>query len=665
MAKALKYFIAALVLLVVLALALPLFIPADAYKDQIVAAVERSTGRTLTINGDLDLQFRPGLEFSIQDATLSNAPGATDPLMAQMDSMTIGVDWRALFSRKITITKFILEDPVISLEVMKNGKANWEFSPDDQPAAQADGEADDTGSDTAAQSVGAISFGDLRIVNGHLTWRNHVAGQTYEISSVNLKLVLPDLKGPVKIDGDLIYNDEKFDLDLALGSLEAITSGAETTFGLDLTSQLMTAKLDGTLTGSQNGGQTTKIKAHAKVGIPSVRKLATWSGAPIASENGFGPFSVEGNLEATGPAYSFTGAKVTFDDMHATGSLTIKTTATKPVVSGRLTIDKVDLRPYMTEAKDTDEDTGRKEDLKWDETPIDFTGLKSLDINFDLKSSAFYFQNYETGDAELSISVRNNILTATLNKMDLYKGTGTGSVKFDVSQPTTRVEAGFTFTGIDAGPLMQAATAREIIEGTGEFSFAVKTTGKSQYELMHRLFGNGALSLRDGKLKGVNLNRMLQVISAFTPAQAADATATQEGETQTAAETGSGKSTDFVEMGGTFIITDGVLRTKDFALINDALSLSGQGQVGIGKQTINMKLAPGRRADDGGTRLKMKVHGPWNDIHYGPDFEDVIKGGLRDILSGDGKKEDDQADKDIGGEIVDQLLDSIFGPKGK
>lgn len=653
MTKALKYVVAILVVLVALAVALPLFIPADAYKNQIVAAVERSTGRTLTINGDLDLQFRPGVEFSIEDASLSNAPGATDPLMVKMDSMTIGVDWRALFSRRITITKFVLEDPVISLEIMKNGKANWEFSSGVQEIAEDDG----TGSAVEARSLDAISFGDLRIVNGHLTWRNHLAGQNYEVSDVNIKLELPDLKGPMKIDGELVYNGEKFDIDLALGSLEAITSGAETGFGLGLKSQLITAELDGALTGGEKAG----IKAHAKVDVPSVRKLAKWTGAPIASEKGFGPFSIEGDLDATGPVYSFTGAKVAFDNMNADGSLTIKTTDTKPAISGRLTVDKVDLRPYMAETESPDEGPDEAQELKWDNTPIDASGLKSLDINFVLKTSALYFQNYEIGNTELSISVRNNILTATLDKMDLYKGAGTGSITFDVNKSAARAEAGFTFTGIDAAPLVQAATEREIIEGTGGFSFAVKTAGRSQDELMRGLSGKGALTLRDGKLIGVNLNRMLQIISAFTPDQAANEADTTEGSTQTATETGSDKSTDFVEMGGTFTITKGVLRTKDFALVNEALSLSGQGQVGIGKQTINMKLAPGHRTDDGGTRLKMKVKGPWNDIRYTPDFEDVIKGGLRDLLLGDGKKEEGQGT----GEVVDQLLDSIFGPKDK
>ena len=108
-------------------------------------------------------------------------------------------------------------------------------------------------------------------------------------------------------------------------------------------------------------------------------------------------------------------------------------------------------------------------------------------------------------------------------------------------------------------------------------------------------------------------------------------------------------------------ITSGVLRTSDFALVNEALSLAGQGRVDIGNQTLDMKLAPGKRQDDGGSNLKVKVHGPWNNIKYSPDFEDIIKGGLRDLILGDTKDKEPTLE----GEIANQLLDAIFGSKRK
>lgn len=650
MPKVLKYIIAAIVSLVALAFIVPMLIPAETYKSQIIAAVERSTGRTLTIDGDLNLQFRPGVEFSIEDASLSNAPGTTDDLMAQMARMTIGVDWRAFLSRRIAITKFILEDPVISLEVMKDGTANWEF------AATTDGAREQESSDESAkpQTLDAISFGDLRIVGGRLIWRNHNAGQTWDLSNVNLDIVLPDLKGEAKVAGSLTYNNEDLDVALILGSLEAITSGAETPFKLALKSRLINAELGGSLT----GGAASKIKARANVKVPSVRELAAWTGAPIASEKGFGPFAIEGDLFTSGSLYSFTDATLAFDDMAGTGSLTVKNSSNKPIVSGRLTLNKIDLRPYVSAAAPVENASGEIEELAWSKARIDFSGLKALEVNFALKSQSLHFQDYEIGNTELNLIVRNNILTANLTRMDLYGGTGTGTVSFDTNPAAAKAKANFTLSDINAGPLMLAASGKDIIEGKGEFSFGVTTAGKSQDALMRNLAGSGTLMLRDGKLKGVNLNRMLQVLSAFTPRQQA---ATSETQATTTAETGTGKSTDFVEMGGNFNIASGVLRTSDFALVNEALSLAGQGRVDIGNQNIDMKLAPGRRQDDGGTNLKMKVQGPWNNIKYSPDFEDVIKGGLRDLILGDTKDKEPTPE----GEIANQLLDAIFGSKRK
>jgi AsmA protein len=651
MSRSLKFILGAIALLVVLAVAVPSLIPAETYKGQIIAAVERSTGRTLTIDGDLSLQFRPGVEFSIEDVTLSNAAGASDPLMAEMARMTIGVDWSALFSRKIKITKFILEEPVIFLEVMKNGTANWEFAAGEQSVEEA---SDETGAALPSESLDALSFGDLRIVGGHLVWRNRAAGQTWDVSNVNLDIVLPDLKGMVKIKGDLTYNNEDLSLALELGSLEAITSGAQTSFKIALKSRLMNTELNGTLT----GGTTSKIEALANVEVPSVRALALWTGAPVPVETGFGLLAIKGKISVSGPRYAFSDAQISFDDMNGTGALTIINSGKKPVITGQLTMDKIDLRPYM-KADEAAPDNGAPTEvqaLAWDKTPIDFSGLKAMEVDFKLKSQNLFFQDYEIGDTELNLAVRNGALSATLDRMDLYGGSGSGAVSLGTSAGTAQAAAAFTLTGINAAPLMLAATDKDVIEGKGEFSFDVRTNGKSQDDLMRNLAGKGALTLRDGKLKGVNLARMLQILGAITSRGQA---ANQEAETKTGTETGTGKSTDFVEMGGTFTIDKGVLKTTDFALINEAVSLGGEGRVDIGKQTINMKLTPGGKRDDGGTKLKMKVKGPWNDITYTPDFEDVIKSGLRDLILGKDKGEPVTPAE----AVADQLLDAIFGPK--
>ncbi len=62
-----------------------LLFDANALRDDLTALVKKETGRELTINGDLDLAFFPWLGFSMQDASLSNAPGFGDEPFATID----------------------------------------------------------------------------------------------------------------------------------------------------------------------------------------------------------------------------------------------------------------------------------------------------------------------------------------------------------------------------------------------------------------------------------------------------------------------------------------------------------------------------------------------------------------------------------------------------
>jgi AsmA protein len=645
MPKFLKILLSIIVLVVIAGLAAPFFIPTNVYRDQIISAVERATGRTLTIDGDITLRFRPNVEFTVGDVTLSNAKEATDPLMIDMERMTIAVEWQALLKRQIVISKFILDKPMMSLEVLKSAKGNWEFEPM-TPAK--DNTRSDSSEDLEHNEADSLSFGDMHINQGKLTYRNGLTGESYEITNVNAKIELPDLQGPFKIKGDLTYLGEALTIDLGLGSLHAIPNKVETSFYFNLKSALIDAELDGTFT----GGTSSKIKAASKVQVPSVRNLASWLGSPIAIEKGFGPLSVKGDLYATGSLYSFTDAAVAFDDMKGTGSLTVKNSGEKPIVSGRLNVDKIDIRPYMKgTAKPVSK--GKKDDLSWNEQPFDLSAIKTIDVNFALKTRSLFFQDYEVGETDLSIRVRGNTLLATLNKLALYQGTGSGSLSFDVNQPTIKVAANFGFKEILAAPLIAAATKKEFAEGTGDLDFSVTTMGRSQKDLMKGLTGSGSFELRDGKLLGADLTRMLQIAAAFSPAQR------NQDQGQTNAQSGAGKATDFVEMGSTFKIVEGVLKTKDFLLINEVLSLTGSGKVDLGRQKIDMRIVPGQRQDDGGTRIAMKVQGPWDNIKYVPDFETAIKNKLKEILIGGGKSTKDEEKTD--GEAVLDLLDTLFG----
>ena len=137
-----------------------------------------------------------------------------------------------------------------------------------------------------------------------------------------------------------------------------------------------------------------------------------------------------------------------------------------------------------------------------------------------------------------------------------------------------------------------------------------------------RLNGKGSVTFRDGAIKGINLGAMSRnVASAFLDAQA-----------------GRAQQTDFAELGGTFTITNGILRNRDLALLSPLLRVTGAGTVSLPPRTIDYRLEPKLVADlqgQGGSQqtagiaVPVRLHGPWSNIAYEPDLAGVLQNQLR------------------------------------
>src|SRR5690606_25193425 len=114
--------LAGLVLIVIVAIvAVPMLIPMETYKTQVVKVVKEQTGRDLRIDGDIGLSFFPSIAVSIEDVGLSNAGWAKEKEMAAMQEMRASLKLLPLFTGNVEIDSFVLVDPVIHLEVRRDG----------------------------------------------------------------------------------------------------------------------------------------------------------------------------------------------------------------------------------------------------------------------------------------------------------------------------------------------------------------------------------------------------------------------------------------------------------------------------------------------------------------------------------------------------------------
>ena len=109
----------------------------DWLKARAEEAVQRSTGRALTIAGPVRLAWSLTPTIEAQDVSLANPPGMSRPAMAHLDRVQAQVALLPLLSRRVEISRIVLTAPDVLFERDAAGHPNWVFvqPPSGSPSA--------------------------------------------------------------------------------------------------------------------------------------------------------------------------------------------------------------------------------------------------------------------------------------------------------------------------------------------------------------------------------------------------------------------------------------------------------------------------------------------------------------------------------------------------
>jgi uncharacterized protein involved in outer membrane biogenesis len=194
-----------IVLLVAVALIAPSFIDWNKYKKEIAEPIERATGRTLAMNGDLSLSVLPTPRVSAADVRLSTAGGDADFLTLR--ALDVQVALWPLLRGEIQVISVRLVEPEFFLEVAADGTANWQF---------------DTGASAPADESSAaapISVERVVIANGALNYTDATTGRVERIEAVTATFTADDLvQGPYAAEGRFSVRDQAVGFDISLGA---------------------------------------------------------------------------------------------------------------------------------------------------------------------------------------------------------------------------------------------------------------------------------------------------------------------------------------------------------------------------------------------------------------------------------------------------------------
>ncbi len=637
MRKLIKIVALLLVVLVIVAIAVPFLIPLDTYKKEIIAQVKSATGRDLEIAGEIKASLFPVLGVDLERASLSNPDGYSTKQMLQVDKLTLEVDLTALLRKEIQIKRFILVKPVINLETNSAGKPNWDFAPAVAQAQEADQPVAKANPEASAAMVGGLMLGQLKVSDGEIYYRDGQTKKTVALTQLSLDASLAGLSEPFSAEGSALWNKEKVAIDIGLTDPSAFIANKPSAFKLSVSSSPITISYEGKAT-------QTGANGNAAIAIASIPQLAQWTGAPF-DWKGKAPlaFNAKGGLECTTTVCTLSNADITLDDIQAKGHLRVMTDTKVPTVEANLSTGMLDVNPYLP-AKQASNSwfISPAYAKEWSSQRIDLSGLRAADAKIGLTAEGIVYDKITLGKTVINANLSGGTLKLSIPEAALYGGMAKVSATLDAGGMLSK---DFSLENVKAEPFLKDAAGYDKLSGLFNMSASLNGRLTSEREFVNSLGGNGNVQLRDGALKGVDLASMVRnVKSAFK-----DVDTSQQ-------------KTDFSELSGTFAIAGGVISNNDLAMKAPLLRLKGEGTVNLPMDAINYRLTPEIVAttkgqggkDKAGIEVPVLITGSLDNPRYAPDLEGMARKAI----------ENPEAIKDTVKSVKEQLKEGKTDIKG-
>ncbi len=413
----------------------------------------------------------------------------------------------------------------------------------------------------------------------------------------------------------------------------------------DIDIQLKDGQMNGQYTGNATYNNGLILDGYLDADIPSARRLAERNGTQLPASTSAGQIyehvALKGNVTGTPSKIKFSSAEITMDDMNGSGDFTLDMTDGKPAVIGDLNMGTIDLRPYMAAYMAQNAGQGIQ---PWNQTPYNFSALRTMDGTFTVKTPKVVIGNIEMGQTDVKAEVRNGVMTARLPEINLYGGLGVLTATLDASSDTPKMKMDVRLEDITSNRFLSAVSNFTKLDGKGHTLLEITAEGKTQDAIMKSLNGYGDFEVLNGAISGIDLNQFLGGID-----EALTSKVLPKG-------LGNNYTTKFENIVGKFKISNGVVSIDSFNLSALGAAASGSGKLDIGNQALDFRLHPrlsGTSASDlAKFGIPLKFSGPWGQAKVGPDEDMLVKIGKKRLAR--------ELTNQVGGELGN-VLGNVLG----
>jgi len=677
--KILLILVAALVGVGVLAsIALFLFFDPNDFRDDISVAVNKSTGRELVIEGDIELSIFPWIAVEIGRTRLGNAEGFGDEPFLSFDSARLSVRLLPLLLRQeVAVGTASIDRLAINLQVNRSGVSNWDDLVDagEAPAAEPTGD-ESAGTDS-------IDIANISVSNASISYADAAAGSSSSITGLTLetgklKLGAPfnlnagfafesnpgDISGDVSIRATILLGASLANVsisDLSVSGSLAGISPEVTDFNFDARAMEIDTQGQNVTLGEMDMGilglsMTANVAPFSYANEPrpkatitvhefSLKELMRTLGEEppqTADENALQRVSFSANAAVGANSIALTDLQLSLDDTGMVGTMSLPTTDDGQLLFD-LALDSIVLDHYMAPASATESESAEAGDTNF-EIPTDMIRALNAKGKFTMEQatmSGIFFENLELGLTSANGKLRLHPISA-----DMFDGTYKGDVRIDASGDEPAISVNENIADVQLSSLAKAMYGVDNVSGTINGSFVLSGSGVDLNAIRQDLHGNISFVLADGAWLGTDIWYELRKARAKL-------------KQETPPEPVLPARTEFTAVSASGVVTDGILTNKDFLAELPYLRLTGSGTADFVKASVDYRMdarvveSPELAGEISAEELKdftsviipFKISGPLASPSIAVDIDVLIR-----------REVEKQLEKE-----ADKLIDRLFG----
>ena len=567
--------------------------------------VERQTGRSFHIAGDLDVDLGRVTTVRGDALTFGNAAWSKVPTMAAADRAELSVEvFPLLFKRETRIPRIHLTRPQLRLESGPDGVGNWVFGDTD--------------------GSGRTSYRELWIDDGRLLFLDAARKTDVDVTLDSARAPTPEEASAVNVDGKGRWAGNRFTLAGQVASPLALRD-TDKPYRIDLraTAGPTRAHARGTLL---DPFRLRDFDLRLMLAGQDLEDLFPLIGIATPSTP---PYKLDGRFTRDGNTWHYDDFTGVVGDSDLGGSAAVTVGRERPLLKANLVSKRLDFddlagfvgAPPQTGGNESSnaEQRAKAAALAADarllpDTPYDLTKLRAMDADVRWKAHRINAPKLPIDDMDAHLLLEAGLLRLEPLNFGVAQGDIRSQIRMDARSDTIRTQAKIAVRGLDLGELFPQAELTKSAIGRIGGDMTLAGTGNSIAGILGTADGDIAVGMGRGQI-----SNLLMELAGLDIAEALKFLVTKD------------KTVPVRCAFGDFAVKDGLMQTRTLAFDTSDTIIVGKGQISLKDETLDLEMRP-RPKDRSilALRSPLVVGGTFKDPSFRPDFKRL---GLRGAVA--------------------------------